>query len=332
MADEIQPTPAPTPSADPVGDALRSAFGGRATQAETPAAATPEPSETTTPAPDDTRPAASDSDDDDPALPVETRFERSQRREAKALTAAEEAAKERATAARQAASYKGHMTTAQTALEALKQERDEFRKLATDADAREDRRWEEAIKVAPDEETRRQWQREFALDQRERASARKAKEEELAAERVRQVSDFTHTQRVSAAESDLRASVVPSLRAIVEGHAQSLSLPASELADLVRWVESPELELLAGTLPVSADPRQDRLTAYLEQTAQRLVGELDQRAAAFEEKRAAQNRKEAAKTYRPEVPVGAGGGGGGGPEKLDDITDADFLRILRRSG
>jgi hypothetical protein len=328
MADNEQPTAAPTQATDPVSDALLKAFGNRATPAEAqPAAAKPAPEQP--PAREEVaQPAAEESDDDDESLPVDKRFERAQKREARLRTQAEEAAADREKARRQAASFKGHMTQAQAKAAAIERERDEFRKLAESTDAREDKRWEDAIKLAPDEATRREWEREFALDKRERAAERAAKEEELVSQRK----EVDRTQAVSAAEADLRASVLPSLKAIVEGHAESLQLPVSEVQDLLRWVDSPEVRMLAHTLKVAPDPRQDQLTAYLEETAMRLVGEIDQRGAQFEEKRAAQNRREAGKVYRQEQPIGGGGLGKTGPERLEDVSNADWIRALKGSG
>lgn len=256
-------------------------------------------------------PAEDEPDDDDEGLPLETRFARAQRRERKIAAERETLATERQRAIDQANGYKGSLVQAQQRTKALEAERDEFKELAQNENARINRMWEDGIRATEDPSARADLQRQYDFDRQTRDLAAQQRQLEFEkAQREQEVATFREAQR-GAAEQGIRQHAIPEIARAIVPTAASLGLPASEVRDLVAALERPEVAILVQNLPAyDPDPNKWDVHKYRSMVLAETDQELARRAAAYRERQAGATRQELAQTtYRPEQPVGAGGGG-----------------------
>lgn len=276
---------------------------------DTPAAQQPSPEATEPEAPTPAASATVDDDADDESLDVAERIARAERRATKQSQAEIAAAKAEAEAEkRRVLSFQGNLEQEKRRRQQIEAERDEARRLANDADARDDARWNELINSTTDPATKAQYQQMFADDKARRDLAREKREWELQKQQQQEEANFTREQQRQAAEAVVRQSAVGEIVTAVDRYIADIGLPASEIADVKAWLNSPEVQLNAQHLPIVAT-RQGEYTVndFRDNLLQRADQVIQQRLTAYQERQAAQNRAEAKETYRPEKPVGQGG-------------------------
>jgi hypothetical protein len=244
-------------------------------------------------------------------LPLETRFARAQRREQRQATERETLAAERQRAIDQANGYKGSLVQAQQRQKALEAERDQFKELAQDENARLNRMWEDGIAATPDPAERADLQRRYDFDRQTRELAAEKRQLEFEkAQREQEQASFREAQR-GAAEQGIRQHAISEIARAIAPTAEALGLPASEVKDLVAALERPEVAILLQNLPAyDPDPNKWDVHKYRSMVLAQTDQAIAQRAAAYRERQAGQTRQELGQTtYRAEQPVGAGGGG-----------------------
>lgn len=297
-----------------------------------PAATAPaaEPARAEVPATPPATPAATESDDDDEALPLDQRFTRAQRREQRITQAQQAADQARQEAERKMWSYQGNLIQAQNRAKQLEGERDDLKRQTTDVDARENARWEAAIRTAPESSddpavlTRAQVQYHYDVDKRERALAAKEAAQSLKEKQSEEQATWQREQLRVQAESGMRQHAVSGIVDAIGPAIQELGLPATEVRDIIARLQSPETALLIQNLPAyDPDPQKMDVHKYRTFLATQVEQEIGRRKVAYEERQAATNRKQAAQagTFRPEQPVGAAGGPA--PGKSWEAMDAD---------
>lgn len=257
---------------------------------------------------------AGEPDDDDEQLPLDQRFARSQRRETRekaAREAAEARYAETEAARRHAESqvngYKGRTKQ-------LESERDRFKDLAENENARLNTMWEDAIKMADDPGQRADLQDRYERDRDRRELA--AEKAQIAFEKQQAQEQVTRTkeaQKTDAAEG-MRRYAIPDLLQEIEDYAAQLGLPREEIADIRDTLTAPTMALLVRRM----DPLE--LHQYRTNLGQAAAQELPQRLQAYRERQAGANRQEARQVYRAEQPIGQGGGG----DEMEDLKGLDF--------
>lgn len=282
-------------------------------------------------APEATPQQEQQSDDDDPALAVEERIARAERRSAKQTQGAVQAAREEAERAkRQAATYKGLVGTKEREAKRYEAELAEAKRLATDVDAQRNKQWEDLIGTQTDPETRAYYRREYELEKRERAAEATARDAEARAKQAEEAATHERTERRSVAETQARDAAISDIETAIPRAAADMGLPQSEYRDLLAWLGSPEVRLNAARLPlVSDDPNEPTLTHYHQYLLVRADQELTRRAQAHQERQAATNRDKARGVYRGDLPVG-GGGGRKAPTTLEEAGDELVRRLTAR--
>jgi hypothetical protein len=256
-------------------------------------------------------PAQDEPDDDDEALPIEERFARAQRQVARIRQQAEEAFARQAEidAARKHAEaqvngYKGRVKQ-------LEGERDQFKELAQDENARLNKMWEDGIAATPDPAERADLQRRYDFDRQTRELAAEKRQIEFEkAQREQEQANFREAQR-GAAEQGIRQHAISEIARAIAPTAEALGLPASEVKDLVAALGRPEVAILLQNLPAyDPDPNKWDVHKYRSMVLAQTDQAIAQRAAAYRERQAGQTRQELGQTtYRAEQPVGGGGGG-----------------------
>lgn len=253
-------------------------------------------------APAPAAPTPIDEDADDETAEVAERIARAERRAAKQSQAQIEAARqERIEAQRLAASYKGNLQQEQRRREAIEKERDEAKRLATDADARENNRWEQLIQQTSDPELRQQYSQMYAADKDQRTLAREKADWALQKQLREEQDTRTRTEMNQQIESTIRASAIGEIATAVERAAADMGLPPDEISDIQAYLRSDDVRLNAENLSIP------QLHQYRETVLQRVDGALHQRAQAFQSRQLAANRDEGKQVYRGERPVGGGG-------------------------
>lgn len=220
----------------------------------------------------------------------------------------EEAERQRQETERKMWSYQGNLMQAQQRQKVIEAERDQFKTLATDANARDNQRWEAAIKQAPDEQTRQLWQQQYDADRTLREA--KAEREALALERQQsqEAQDFQRTQYRSQAETAIRGGVLGEIAGAIPRAAQAIGLPSEEVKDLLAELNSPQNQLLMRSLPVhDPDPSKPDVDKYRAWLIQKFDHDLMARKQAYESRQIDTNRQQAQGVYRGEQPVGGGG-------------------------
>jgi len=258
--------------------------------------------------------AADEPDDDDEQLPYDQRFARAQRREQRITARQAEIMAERQRAIDQANGYKGNLAQEKARREAIEAERDRFKTLAENENARLNSMWEEAIKLADDPNQRADLQDRYERDRDRREIA--AEKDRMAFERDQQQQQATRVKQdqIETATQGLRQHVIPSLVEPMEQFAQVLGLPATEFADIRATLNSrPMQQLFARLSP-------EELDAYRNELGEGIFTELAQRNLARKQRETGQNRDEARQVYRAEQPVGQGGGG----SDLESLGGLDF--------
>lgn len=270
---------------------------------------------------------ASEPDDDDEQLPVDQRFARAQRREARiaADKAAAEARFATAEAARRHAEsqingYQGRNKQLETQVKDLKA-------ATQNQDAQVNKWWEEAIESAPTvptiegQQSKAELQRLYAIDRKEREINAKAAEQELVTKQQAEQAEWARTQTRTAAETGMRQHAVAEIVGAIGPTARDLGLPEAEVKDIVAWLQSPEIAITIASLPpIDPDPAKWDVHKYrgylLSQADARLVA----RKAEYEQRQVATNVAAAKDVYRAEQPVGAAGG----PPGKKAFADMDF--------
>jgi hypothetical protein len=259
-------------------------------------------------------PAASgdtDADDDDESLPIDQRFERARRREERITREVEEARQAVEAERRRVLSFQGNLAQAQQRQKALEAERDQFKELAQDENARLNRMWEDGIAATPDPSARADLQRQYDFDRQTRELAAEKRQLDFEkAQREQEQASFREAQR-GAAEQGIRQHAISEIARAIAPTAEALGLPASEVKDLVAALERPEVAILLQNLPAyDPDPNKWDVHKYRAMVLAQTDQAIAQRTAAYRERQAGQTRQELGQTtYRAEQPVGAGGGG-----------------------
>lgn len=208
----------------------------------------------------------------------------------------------------------GRVKAAQREAESLKAERDEYKRLLDDENARYEALWNDAIAQAPDAASKADLQRQFALEQRARQIDQKEQQQALA-DKQRQALVEEHRR---TNEQQARFYATAELDEAIGARAQAEGLPPAIFQPVREWVNSPAMRKLAEVLPlrVQGSPPGDPANWNLQQ-----IGSLEQLRAHIEaqaeqgyqffknqheSQKIAANQEAATQTYQPERAVGAG--------------------------
>lgn len=294
--------PAQQDTAAPVAEPARA-------EADQPAT---EPSATDTPTPTT---ATDDDDSDDESLPVEARFTRARKREARLAAEREALAAERDAEKRRALSYQGNLAQEQKRREQMAAERDDLKKRLESEEARIEAYWQDAIKSAPPEQ-KAAYEEAYQLDKEKRQIATERQQIDLAKQQREREAQEQRQFSEQAARHYAIAEVVEAL----DGEAQHAGIPREALQPIRDWLTSPEVALVVRNLPLrtATTPPQDiaqwrpehidDLDKYRSWVIWNAARGVDHFKAQHEQQQLARNRAKAAETYQPEKPVGAGVG------------------------
>jgi hypothetical protein len=272
---------------------------------DSPAEQQPSPSTPEAQAPTPAATTAIDDDADDESIDVQERIARAERRATKQSQAEIAAArKEAEDERRRVLSYQGNLEQAKRQREALEKERDEAKRLATDADSRDNARWEQLIRNEQDPTLRSQYEQMYADDKDKRTFAREKQAWEFQKQQEREAAEQQRSATNQMLETTIRSNAIGEVATAVDRAAADMGLPLAEIADIKAYLASDDVRLNTQHLSIP------ELHKYREMVLGRVDAALHQRAEAFRTRQAAQNRDEAKTVYRAEQPVGGGGGGG----------------------
>lgn len=323
MADNI-----PVPQPDDF-DAAVDAFVGGAAPAEqdtTAPVAEPPKAEATQPATAPTTaatPATDDDDSDDEALPVETRFTRAQKREARLATEREALAAERDAEKRRALSYQGNLAQEAERRKQLAAELAEKTKRLESEEARIESYWQDAIKSAPPEQ-KAAYEEAYELDKAKREIATERQQIELAKQQRQQ----QHEELRQRSEQEARHYAIAEPLQALDEEARQAGLPVELLKPIKDWLTSPEVQIATRTLPLKTDtvppadinqwgPQHlDDLDKYRTWVVYQTIRGFDHFKQQHEQQQIKRNVAKAADTYQPEKAVGAGGAA---PRNFNDL-------------
>jgi hypothetical protein len=253
---------------------------------------------------------AEEPDDDDEALPVETRFQRSQRREQRVTAERERLAAEKAQAEQVASTWRGRHQAEQEARRHIEAERDTLKAQTDSNNAYLNTLWEDAIQRA-DPTDRADLQRQYDIDRREREVKAKEAAQELSSKQRDERARTVHQTQLSQVEQLTRRYAIGELVEELPERAAALGLERGDYADIEGYLRGPEVALLTATLPVrDPDPNKPDLDKYRRYQQARLEGELARRAEAKRAQRVERNRDEATGRFKPERALATAGSGG----------------------
>lgn len=259
--------------------------------------------------------ATDDDDSDDAALPVETRFTRAQKREARLATEREQARQQAAEASRQVLSYQGNLKQEADRRREIAAERDDLKKRLESEEARIESYWQDAIKTAP-EEQKAAYREAYELDKAKREIATERQQIDLA----KQQRQRQHEELRQRSEQEARHYAIAEPLQALDEEARQAGLPIALLKPIKDWLTSPEVQIATRTLPLKTDtvppadinqwgPQHlDDLDKYRTWVVYQTIRGFDHFKQQHEQQQLAQNQKKAAETYQPEKPVGAGVG------------------------